>query len=140
MIFLVFKLTVIWIKLGGFGSYLLSLSKKTYEQAGVNTDGNPPWSYKEPGIGWMTAFLFLVCFVGLFVLIPLRKVCLLSTFYINQILSLCFFRLQGLYMYSWFAVFHKQIIIIDYKLTFPSGTATAVLVNGFHNRGDKMAK
>lgn len=90
---------------GGFGSYLLSLSKKTYEQAGVNTDGNPPWSYKEPGIGWMTAFLFLVCFVGLFVLIPLRK-----------------------------------IIIIDYKLTFPSGTATAVLVNGFHNRGDKMAK
>lgn len=34
-----------------------------------------------------------------------------------------------------------QIMIIDYKLTYPSGTATAVLINGFHTpRGDKMAK
>lgn len=36
---------------------------------------------------------------------------------------------------------HFQIMIIDYKLTYPSGTATAVLINGFHTpRGDKMAK
>ncbi|GFS44478.1 YELLOW STRIPE like 3 [Actinidia rufa] len=62
-------------------------------------------SYKEPGIGWMVGFLFVVCFVGLFVLIPLRK-----------------------------------ILIIDYKLTFPSGMATAVLINGFHNQGEKMAR
>ncbi|KAL7214028.1 hypothetical protein ACSBR1_026449 [Camellia fascicularis] len=34
-----------------------------------------------------------------------------------------------------------QIMIIDYKLTYPSGTATAVLINGFHTaKGDKMAK
>lgn len=32
-------------------------------------------------------------------------------------------------------------MIIDYKLTYPSGTATAVLINGFHTpQGDKMAK
>lgn len=32
-------------------------------------------------------------------------------------------------------------MIIDYKLTYPSGTATAVLINGFHTKkGDKMAK
>uniref|UniRef100_A0A5B7AGU8 Metal-nicotianamine transporter YSL1 n=1 Tax=Davidia involucrata TaxID=16924 RepID=A0A5B7AGU8_DAVIN len=90
---------------GGFGSYLLGLNKKTYEQTGVDNEGNSPGSYKEPGIGWMTGFLFLVCFIGLFVLIPLRK-----------------------------------ILIIDYKLTFPTGVATAVLINGFHNRGDDMAK
>ncbi|KAA8525721.1 hypothetical protein F0562_007576 [Nyssa sinensis] len=90
---------------GGFGSYLLGLNKKTYEQTGVDTEGNSPGSYKEPGIGWMTGFLFLVCFIGLFVLIPLRK-----------------------------------ILIIDYKLAFPSGMATAVLINGFHTRGDHMAK
>ncbi|KAK9274934.1 hypothetical protein L1049_022190 [Liquidambar formosana] len=90
---------------GGFGSYLLGLNKKTYLLAGVNTEGNSPESYKEPGIGWMSAFLFLVCFVGLFVLIPLRK-----------------------------------ILIIDYKLIYPSGTATAVLINGFHNQADKMAR
>jgi len=32
-------------------------------------------------------------------------------------------------------------MIIDYKLTYPSGTATAVLINGFHTpKGDAMAK
>ncbi|KAJ0962144.1 hypothetical protein J5N97_029972 [Dioscorea zingiberensis] len=91
---------------GGFGSYLLALNKKTYEQAGVDTAGNAPGSYKEPGIGWMTAFLFAVSFVGILALVPLRK-----------------------------------IMIIDFKLTYPSGTATAVLINGFHTRhGDHMAK
>ncbi|GAB2300809.1 Metal-nicotianamine transporter ysl1 [Dionaea muscipula] len=90
---------------GGFGSYLLALGKKTYEQAGENTEGNFPGSYKELGLGWMTAYLFIVCFIGLFVLIPLRK-----------------------------------IMIIDYELTYPTGMATAILINGFHTREDKMAK
>ncbi|CAK9167443.1 unnamed protein product [Ilex paraguariensis] len=90
---------------GGFGSYLLGLNKKTYELAGIDTPGNSPGSYKEPGIGWMIGFLFLVCFIGLFVLIPLRK-----------------------------------ILIVDYRLTFPSGMASAVLINGFHTLGDKMAR
>lgn len=31
-------------------------------------------------------------------------------------------------------------MIVDLKLTYPSGLATAVLINGFHNQGDKMAK
>ncbi|KAG6431491.1 hypothetical protein SASPL_109570 [Salvia splendens] len=59
---------------GGFGSYLLGMNKKTFElSGGTTTVGNTPNSIKEPGIGWMTGFLFLVCFIGLFVLIPLRK-------------------------------------------------------------------
>ncbi|KAG4379164.1 hypothetical protein AAZX31_17G181100 [Glycine max] len=90
---------------GGFGSHLLGLNRKTYEQAGVDTKGNTPIT-KEPGIGWMTAFLFVTYFVGLSALIPLRK-----------------------------------MMIIDYKLTYPTGTATAVLINGFHTpKGDEMAK
>uniref|UniRef100_A0A0D3AMF6 Uncharacterized protein n=1 Tax=Brassica oleracea var. oleracea TaxID=109376 RepID=A0A0D3AMF6_BRAOL len=59
---------------GGFGSYLLSLNTRTYEQSGVHTEGNSPGSTKEPGIGWMTCFLFFTCFVGLLALVPLRKV------------------------------------------------------------------
>ncbi|KAG6714293.1 hypothetical protein I3843_05G180300 [Carya illinoinensis] len=91
---------------GGFGSYLLGLNTKTYEQAGVDTEGNTPGSTKEPGIGWMTGFLFVSSFVGLLALVPIRK-----------------------------------IMIIDYKLTYPSGTATAILINGFHTpKGDEMAK
>ncbi|KAI7738137.1 hypothetical protein M8C21_014546, partial [Ambrosia artemisiifolia] len=34
----------------------------------------------------------------------------------------------------------RKILIVDYKLIFPSGTATAVLINGFHSQGDKTAK
>ncbi|KAJ6426377.1 hypothetical protein OIU84_022065 [Salix udensis] len=90
---------------GGFASYLLGLNRKTYELSGVHTEGNPSNSVKEPGFGWMCGYLFLVCFVGLFVLIPLRK-----------------------------------ILIVDMNLTFPSGMATAVLINGFHSKGNKTAK
>lgn len=59
---------------GGFASYLLGLNTKTYELTGVGTEGNNPNTVRDPGFGWMTAFLFVVCFVGLFILIPLRKV------------------------------------------------------------------
>ncbi|GLJ40569.1 hypothetical protein SUGI_0837370 [Cryptomeria japonica] len=35
----------------------------------------------------------------------------------------------------------RKIMIIDYKLTYPSGTATAVLINGFHTpQGAKVAR
>jgi uncharacterized oligopeptide transporter (OPT) family protein len=35
----------------------------------------------------------------------------------------------------------KQILIIDYKLTYPSGTATAVLINSFFTpHGFKQAQ
>ncbi|CAI0408868.1 unnamed protein product [Linum tenue] len=90
---------------GGFASYLLGLNRKTYELSGLHTEGNSPYAVKDPAFGWMTGYLFVVCFVGLFVLIPLRKV-----------------------------------MIVDLELAYPSGLATAVLINGFHNRGDKMAK
>ncbi|KAK6155554.1 hypothetical protein DH2020_009802 [Rehmannia glutinosa] len=79
---------------------------RTYEQAGVDTEGNSPGSYKEISLDWVIGFVFVVSFVGLLALVPLRK-----------------------------------IMIIDYKLPYPSGTATAVLINGFHTtKGDKMAK
>ncbi|CAN6249429.1 unnamed protein product [Urochloa humidicola] len=79
---------------GGFGSYLFGMSQTVAAQtAEENNAGN----VKEPKLGWMIGFLFLVSFVGLFALVPLRKV-----------------------------------MIVDYKLTYPSGTATAHLINGFH--------
>jgi len=35
----------------------------------------------------------------------------------------------------------RKIMVIDYKLTYPSGTATATLINGFHTpQGDKLAR
>ncbi|CAN6481761.1 unnamed protein product [Victoria cruziana] len=88
---------------GGFGSYLFGMSKSVAMQTpGFNDSLNT----KEPGLTWMIGFLFVVSFVGLFSVVPLRK-----------------------------------IMVIDYKLTYPSGTATAYLINGFHTpQGAKLAK
>ncbi|KAJ1271933.1 hypothetical protein BS78_06G164100 [Paspalum vaginatum] len=88
---------------GGFGSYLLAMSDKI---AATSTEENNAQNIKNPELGWIIGFLFLVSFVGLFGLVPLRK-----------------------------------IMIVDYKLTYPSGTATAYLINGFHtSQGAKLAR
>ncbi|CAN6245208.1 unnamed protein product [Urochloa humidicola] len=88
---------------GGFGSYLFGMSEKIARQATEAKDAN---NIKDPNLGWMIGFLFLVSFIGLLALVPLRK-----------------------------------IMIVDYKLTYPSGTATAYLINGFHTpEGAKLAK
>jgi len=31
--------------------------------------------FKDPSLGWIIAFLFVVSFLGLFSVVPLRKVC-----------------------------------------------------------------
>ncbi|GMI88732.1 YELLOW STRIPE like 7 [Hibiscus trionum] len=85
---------------GGFGSYLFGMSERIAKQSG--DDGG----FKNPSLGWIIGFLFVVSFLGLFSVVPLRK-----------------------------------IMIIDFKLTYPSGTATAHLINSFHTpQGAKLAK
>ncbi|CAD6263003.1 unnamed protein product [Miscanthus lutarioriparius] len=87
---------------GGFGTYLFGMSETIAKQA---TEADNPQNVRNPHIGWMIGFLFLASFIGLFVLVPLRKV-----------------------------------MIVDYKLTYPSGTSTAYLINGFHTpEGAKLA-
>ncbi|KAL2631049.1 hypothetical protein R1flu_015735 [Riccia fluitans] len=91
---------------GGFGSYLLGMSQFAYEGVGVDTKGNTVQDIKNPSLSWIYPFIFTVSLLGIFVLVPLRK-----------------------------------IMIIDYRLTYPSGTATAVLINSFHTpSGAKIAK
>ncbi|XP_071704967.1 probable metal-nicotianamine transporter YSL7 [Rutidosis leptorrhynchoides] len=91
---------------GGFGSYLLGMSDVVAENS---SDADSPYrsiSTKNPSLGWMIGFLFIVSFIGLCSLVPLRK-----------------------------------IMIIDFKLIYPSGTATAHLINSFHTpQGAKLAK
>ncbi|CAL5370290.1 unnamed protein product [Camellia sinensis] len=90
---------------GGFGSYLIAMDDRTYKLIGVDYPGNRAEDVKNPGLWWMIGFLFVVSFLGLFSLVPLRKV-----------------------------------MVLDYKLTYPSGTATAMLINSFHtNTGAELA-
>ncbi|KAJ0230786.1 metal-nicotianamine transporter YSL8 [Hirschfeldia incana] len=86
---------------GGFGTYLFAMSERI-----ANHSGDAARGVKDPSLGWIIAFLFVVSFLGLFSVVPLRK-----------------------------------IMIIDFKLTYPSGTATAHLINSFHTpQGAKLAK
>nr|CAH68189.1 H0403D02.17 [Oryza sativa]CAJ86097.1 H0103C06.1 [Oryza sativa] len=88
---------------GGFGSYIFAMSDRISDQSGEARDEH---NIKNPSLGWMIGFLFIVSFLGLFSVVPLRK-----------------------------------IMIIDYKLIYPSGTATAHLINSFHTpQGAKLAK
>ncbi|KAJ4973050.1 hypothetical protein NE237_006224 [Protea cynaroides] len=88
---------------GGFGNYIFGMSDAVAKQT-PNYDS--PLDVKNPQIGWMIGYLFLVSFIGLLSVMPLRK-----------------------------------IMIIDYKLTYPSGTATAHLINSFHTpKGAKLAR
>ncbi|KAK6280348.1 hypothetical protein POUND7_020615 [Theobroma cacao] len=90
---------------GGFGTYMIAMDERTYQLIGADYPGNRAEDIKNPGLGWMTGFLFVVSFLGLFSLVPLRKV-----------------------------------MVMDYKLTYPSGTATAMLINSFHtNTGAELA-
>ncbi|KAF5765909.1 putative oligopeptide transporter, OPT superfamily [Helianthus annuus] len=82
---------------GGFGSYLLAMDERSYNMIGADYPGNRAEDVKNPGLLWMIGFLFLVSFLGLFSVIPLRKV-----------------------------------MLMDYKLIYPSGSATAMLINSFH--------
>ncbi|KAG6625111.1 probable metal-nicotianamine transporter YSL5 isoform X1 [Carya illinoinensis] len=85
---------------GGFGNYLLGMSESISKQSSNTHD------FKNPSLGWIIGFLFVVSFLGLFSVVPLRR-----------------------------------IMIIDFKLTYPSGTATAYLINSFHTpHGAKLAK
>ncbi|KAJ4972666.1 hypothetical protein NE237_005840 [Protea cynaroides] len=88
---------------GGFGSYLFGMSETVAKEAASYNDAQ---NVKNPQISWMIGFLFVVSFIGLFSVVPLRK-----------------------------------IMIIDFKLTYPSGTATAHLINSFHTpEGAKLAR
>ncbi|PWA91798.1 oligopeptide transporter, OPT superfamily [Artemisia annua] len=91
---------------GGFGSYLFGMSDVVAAQSSDSDSPTRSMNIKNPSLSWMIGFLFIVSFIGLFSVIPLRK-----------------------------------IMIIDFKLTYPSGTATAHLINSFHTpQGAKLAK
>ncbi|KAI7745808.1 hypothetical protein M8C21_027680, partial [Ambrosia artemisiifolia] len=88
---------------GGFGNYLFGMSEVIAKQS---KESNTVQNTKDPSLGWMIVFLFVVSFLGLFCVVPLRK-----------------------------------IMIVDFKLIYPSGTATAHLINSFHTpQGAKLAK
>ncbi|KAG9137008.1 hypothetical protein Leryth_013850 [Lithospermum erythrorhizon] len=71
-----------------------------------STSAKDSWNIKDPALGWMIGFLFIVSFLGLFSVVPLRK-----------------------------------IMIIKFRLIYPSGTATAHLINSFHTpQGARLAK
>ncbi|KAK6127533.1 hypothetical protein DH2020_038736 [Rehmannia glutinosa] len=56
---------------GGFGSYLFGMSEVVAKQS---TEAHNSLNIKNPSLSWMIGFLFVVSFLGLFSVVPLRKV------------------------------------------------------------------
>jgi hypothetical protein len=50
------------------------MNGKSYAKLGPDYPGNKAEDVKDPSIGWMTAYLFTVSFLGIFSLVPLRQV------------------------------------------------------------------
>ncbi|OEL18429.1 putative metal-nicotianamine transporter YSL7 [Dichanthelium oligosanthes] len=87
---------------GGFGSYILAMSRSSAENGGVEDGAR---NVEEPYIGRLVAFLFLASFASTFAVMPFRN-----------------------------------SLIIRHHLTFPTGTATAHLINSMHTpHGAKQA-
>ena len=59
----------------------MSMDERTYNLIGADYPGNRAEDVKSPGLLWMTGFLFVVSFLGLFSLVPLRKVILITIFF-----------------------------------------------------------
>jgi hypothetical protein len=53
---------------------MLAMDQKTYELIGPDNPGNRAEDVKNPSLGWMIGFMFVVSFLGLFSLVALRKV------------------------------------------------------------------
>lgn len=53
---------------------MLSMDEKTYKLIGEDYPGNHAEDVKNPALSWMIGFTFVVSFLGLFSLVPLRKV------------------------------------------------------------------
>ncbi|GAB2215534.1 hypothetical protein Droror1_Dr00019921 [Drosera rotundifolia] len=75
------------------------MDERTYKLIGASYLGNQAEDVKNPGLWLMIGFLFVVSFLGLFTLVPLRNV-----------------------------------MVMDYKLTYPSGATTTMLINSFHTK------
>ncbi|CAK7337350.1 unnamed protein product [Dovyalis caffra] len=56
---------------GGFSSYLFAMSETVAKQS---SQANTPADIKNPSLAWMIGFIFVVSFLGLFSVVPLRKV------------------------------------------------------------------
>ncbi|KAG8064316.1 hypothetical protein GUJ93_ZPchr0004g39261 [Zizania palustris] len=85
--------------LGCSASYIFAMDWKTYELIGPDYPGNRAQDVRNPSLGWMISFMFLIALIGPFSIVMLRKV-----------------------------------MVLDYKLAFPGGTATALMINSLHGK------
>lgn len=61
---------------GGFGSFMLAMSPR---EATETKAGPDEINVSSPNLGKLIAFYFLISFVGLFAIVPMRKVIITPT-------------------------------------------------------------
>ena len=58
---------------GGFGSFLIAMDEQSYLNVGVGAPGNRPEDVYNPTLGRTIPYMFCISFVGIFMLVQLRK-------------------------------------------------------------------
>ena len=60
---------------GGFGSFLIAMDEQSYLNVGVGAPGNRPEDVYNPTLARTVPYMFCISFVGIFMLVQLRKRC-----------------------------------------------------------------
>ncbi|KAK1682820.1 hypothetical protein QYE76_043668 [Lolium multiflorum] len=100
-------------------SYIFAMDRNTYELVGPDYPGNRVEDVKDPSLGWMGS-----CFS------------LLSSGHL--LLSSCERPSRLIVTRLWCCLSSEvlQVLVIDYKLAFPGGTATALMINSLHGENE----
>uniref|UniRef100_A0A1D1YRW4 Putative metal-nicotianamine transporter YSL6 n=1 Tax=Anthurium amnicola TaxID=1678845 RepID=A0A1D1YRW4_9ARAE len=109
---------------GGFGSSMIAMDQRTYELIGVDYPGNRAEDVKNPSLGWMIGFMFVVSFLGLFSLVPLRKVLFLEIAFLKANLII-------INLFCWFYSLFCCLLFLNPKIVH--------LMTAFISQSDDIA-
>jgi hypothetical protein len=59
---------------GCSASCIFAMDRKTYDLVGPDYPGNREQDIRDPSLGWMISFMFLIALLGPFSIVILRKV------------------------------------------------------------------
>ncbi|KAL3596668.1 hypothetical protein D5086_008305 [Populus alba] len=106
------------VQSGGFGSYLFGMSEAVAKQSTEHTD-----AFKNPSLSWMIGFLFVVSFLGLFSVVPLRKALYVPTPYVMDQVFIAIALILGDGLYNFFKVLSRTLAALFFQLRVRKATS-----------------
>ena len=98
------------------------MSKRVADQSSDTSD------FKDPKLGWIIAFLFVVSFLGLFSVVPLRKVCQIPEILTAVFINFPFFYYKLMFHFI-FNKFENKYIVLENQQSFFAASSSLFLFN-----------